>query len=74
MSTHYSLFMSWALQDELMVSVSISASLFCSGLVLGYALRSWSARRKLASLFRTFSRSSAKPHPTSAFGHPSRAF
>ena len=75
MSTHYSLFMRVnALQDGLMVSASLFASLFCSGLVLGYALRACNVRRRLVNVFPSIARSSAKPAPTSTFGHARRAF
>ena len=75
MSTHYSLLMrDRLLRTRSMVSASVSASFFCSGLALGYALRAWRARRTLANLFPTASRASARPAPISTFGHTRRAF
>lgn len=51
-------------------SASVSVSIFCAGLILGYVIHAWRIQRKLSDS----SRQSVRSPPTSTFGHARRAF
>jgi len=78
-STHCLLFMGVALsKDGLMVSAiasaSVSVSIFCAGIFLGYALRAWRNQRNIAISSVRSSHRSARSSRISTFGHARRAF
>ena len=75
MSTHCLALISPALSGTTpMASALVSASIFGTGLILGYVLRAWRVQRGDANSSRGTSRRAVQPTPTSTFGHARRAF
>jgi hypothetical protein len=75
MSTHCSLLMSTALFRTIpMASAFVFALIFCAGVTLGYALRTWRTQRATTNEPSGTPRRTARSTPSSAFGHVRRAF
>lgn len=75
MSTHCSILMSTTLFRTIpMASAFVFALIFCTGVILGYALRTMRPQRTTTNEPSGTSRRTARSTPSSAFGHVRRAF